>query len=917
MAANPNRRRSSSSDRGFGILSRTKRDYRMRNTRGWLKVECLEERFLLALTNPFELSSLVGGNGSAGVVFDNIASDQYGAVVSSAGDFNGDNVDDLLIAAPGADHFDEVRPNTGLVYIVFGTEGAPPDTDLANLSGKGVEIFGAEGFQYLGLSAASLGDFNGDGFDDVIIGSGAVYDYNSYSGALKSYIVFGTDAFNSEDPPNVLELDQLGDGGIELTGYSYDYAATSVSGAGDINGDGLPDAIIGDYLRGNDYGDIRVGKAHVVFGSLVNPETIDLDSLGDRGFTLFGVEANDQAGFSVAGVGDLNGDGIDDLGVGANYGGGYDNSLANGGEAYVVFGANGLGDDIELGALNGGGLTIFGPADNANAGHALSTAGDINGDGIDDLLVGAPSKGVDPGSAFVVFGSDQLPGTIDLASLGGAGIAITGADAGDRAGFSVSGGGDINGDGFADVILGAFHASPYDPGTSTTRVNAGISYVLFGASELPSAIDLSSDSPSVVKIFGAGEFQYSGSSVAVAGDINGDGADDLLVSSNYDDIRQAYLIFGEPTADWGDAIDPDFRTLAANNGARHIVTEGLHLGSSVDVEGDGQPTALADGDGDDEDGVTPLTIFGQGLTSTLTVNASADGFLDVWFDVNNDGTWDHETESIGPSLSLAEGDNTVTVELPDEVAIGQLAARFRFSSAGSLLPAGLAEDGEVEDYVVSVGPYPYYNAVTPTDVDGLNGTTPFDALLVINELDLPNFHDPDDDGNVFAPPLGGTAPVSFFDVDRSKFISPFDALLVINDLDPLASSSAVLENSPSPSTSPSSPNPQSFTVIRAEPREAARFALAVDAVMASGGQSSRFDLVEEHLQPPVENPAPSRNHGPAVASTDQPSRRLDPFGFSSIVWGSVNEGNDSEGDNASEREYETEEDDSDRHWQLE
>ena len=875
---------------------RSQRDYRGCNTHRWLKLECLENRCLLALTSPFELSSLFDGNSSAGVMFENIVSNGYGVVVSSAGDFNGDGTEDLLIGAPGANHFDGQRPISGLVHVVFGTDGASPHTELSNLSGQGVKIFGGNEFHYAGISLASLGDFNGDGFDDVILGARSVYDYDAGSIEHKAYIVFG-----SETPPDVVELDVLGDGGIQLGAYAYDYSDTFVSGIGDVNGDGLPDEIIGDYIHRDDFVGSRIGKAHVVFGAPVNPETIDLDNLDQQGFTLLGVEAYDQTGFSVAGVGDINGDGIDDLGIGANYSSGLDNSDSYSGEVYVVFGSNELGNDIELGTLNGGGLTIYGPGEAANAGHALSGAGDVNGDGINDLIIGAPSSGTNPGIAFVVFGSNQLPANIELSNLGDAGIAITGALAGDQTALSVSGGGDINGDGFADVFFGAPLASPYDAETSSTREAAGITYLLLGAAGLPAEIDLHDDPDAVISILGIEQFDYSGVSIAVAGDINGDGADDLLLNSNNGlsdgEIRQAFLIFGEPTLDFGDATGPGFPTLIANDGARHVVVEGFHLGNTLDGEVDGQPTALADGDGNDEDGVTPLTIFGQGLTSKLSVDVSAGGFLDIWVDANNDGTWDHDTESVGPSLSVGEGENTIFISLPDDGAMGQLATRFRFSSAGSLLPTGLAEDGEVEDYLISVGPYPYHNTAVPTDVNGLLGTTVFDALLIINELEFQDFHDAENDGIVIAPLLGGSATVSFFDVNLSKSISPYDALLVLNSLDPLAASSNVIQR-------PTVPD-----VNRPEPPAAARFALAIDAVMSKVVELSGLDPPED---PPLlleEGPTVWREIRPSIPATDRSLRPPDHDRFRTIARHSAEDGNDSTPETAVAEPRQT--------WQLE
>lgn len=157
--------------------------------------------------------------------------------------------------------------------------------------------------------------------------------------------------------------------------------------------------------------------------------------------------------------------------------------------------------------------------------------------------------------------------------------------------------------------------------------------------------------------------------------------------------------------DFGDAPDPTYPTMQASDGARHIIG-GLYLGSGVDLEADGQPTAAADGDDsagtDDENGVVFTSLLGRSLVASLDVTASAAGALDAWIDFNADGDWDDPGEQIFTSRGLAAGSNPLSFTVPVGATLGITYARFRLSSAGGLAPSGYATDGEVEDYEVEI-----------------------------------------------------------------------------------------------------------------------------------------------------------------------------------------------------------------------
>ena len=157
--------------------------------------------------------------------------------------------------------------------------------------------------------------------------------------------------------------------------------------------------------------------------------------------------------------------------------------------------------------------------------------------------------------------------------------------------------------------------------------------------------------------------------------------------------------------DYGDAPAP-YATSRADGGAAHVAT-GPMLGEARDAEGDGQPTAGADGDDlngtpDDEDGVRFVSSLLVGESADLVVVASAEARLDGWIDFNADGDWTDEGEQVFASVLLAAGENELTVAVPGDAVPSDTYARFRLSSAGGLGPGGAAEDGEVEDYRISV-----------------------------------------------------------------------------------------------------------------------------------------------------------------------------------------------------------------------
>jgi hypothetical protein len=431
-------------------------------------------------SGPIDLSAL----GTGGFTISGDAADDFsGQVVTRAGDLNGDKIDDLLISAPGQSPGGAT--SAGAVYILYGkrTGLAGANIDLATATGI-TKITGAAANDLLGASVAALGDVNGDKRADFIIGAPST---NGFTGA--SYVIFG----KSGGLGATLSVATLnGRNGFRIDGGAADdNFGISVGGAGDVNRDGFADLIVG--ADGADSpGKDDAGAAYVIFGKRTFGATLAVSALtGTNGFKLIGAAADDAAGSAVSGAGDINRDGFADLVIGARSADG--GGLSDSGAAYVVFGKrSGFAATLDLSSVTGlNGFAIPGHEAGAQLGSSVARAGDLNKDGFSDILLGAsranPNTDTEAGSAYAIFGKlDHFAASFDLAALDGIdGFRMDGAAAGNTAGLSLAAAGDLNRDGYADLIVGAPNVSSI-AGTPSP----GTAYVIYGT---PLPVKISSD----------------------------------------------------------------------------------------------------------------------------------------------------------------------------------------------------------------------------------------------------------------------------------------------------------------------------------------------------------------------------------------------------------------------------------------
>jgi hypothetical protein len=439
------------------------------------------------MLNPFHTPDWIGEPGYVGTI--------YGAALASAGDVNNDGHDDILVGSP---HYSNGQHFEGRAYLYLGSASGISTSPSWTFESNLAEC-------ELGWSVASAGDVNNDGFDEIMVASeycAAETDPEPYRRGVV-YLFHGS----ASGPSTTPDWELMGAGFDESLGWS-------IASAGDVNGDHFDDVIIGAPWAS--YGEDHEGRAYVFYGSDTGlASTADWIKESDWHWSGFG-SAVDSAG-------DVNHDGYDDVIIGQNYISSPENEE---GRVYVFLGsASGLAHDPVW--------TYENNLAGTKLGESVAGTGDVNGDGYADVIVGGFSY-ANPdqreGVAYLFLGSAGVPSTQPDWTAEGSQIYA-------EFGQCVAGAGDVNLDGYDDVLVGA-------PWYTSDQNFEGQAFLYYG-----SAGGLRSD---VIHTYASGQENANlGYSVAGAGDVNGDGAADILLGAQRYDEGRALAFYGHEELDYG------------------------------------------------------------------------------------------------------------------------------------------------------------------------------------------------------------------------------------------------------------------------------------------------------------------------------------------------------------------------------
>ncbi|MEM7393365.1 MAG: integrin alpha, partial [Verrucomicrobiota bacterium] len=435
--------------------------------------------------------------------------DLFGASIVGVGDLTGDTIPDIGV---GSNQDDDGIGNAGAIHLLsLDTDG----TILANAKINRFDGLPLNNGDRFGREIANIGDLDGDGFNDIVVG--ALGDDANSDDQGAAYVLFlVTNGMVKAVAP------KIGRGFAAVNDLdASDFFGTAVTEIGDVNMDGTPDLAVGVPGEDDAIGGAEAGGLYILFRN-PNGEIFDyrkISAAAGNGETL-GLAMGDGFGAAVAGLGDLNGDSVPDLAVGAN---GDDDGLVDAGAVYVLFlTTNGtVGSHTKISIPNG----MPSLAGGGQFGQAIANLGDLNGDTVPELVVGAyldSQVEVTGGAAYILF-LNPSGNVIDFTKLTEGTVPFLDLDPGDFFGFSVTGIGDLDADGVEDIAVGA----PFD---DDGQMDAGASYVIFLNADGTAARQVKISA----EVGGGPELDPGdgfGGSLGAIGDRNGDGITDLAVGA--------------------------------------------------------------------------------------------------------------------------------------------------------------------------------------------------------------------------------------------------------------------------------------------------------------------------------------------------------------------------------------------------
>ena len=504
----------------------------------------------------------------------------------------------------------------------------------------------------------AVGDFNGDGFDDLLV-------LSEGSGDGESILIYGS--ADRGDWGDLTEADLDNTNSVKFVGSST-VKQLGVEFIGDINNDGYEDIA---FLNP---GEAAGEGVRVVLGSANPAATIDLtDTSQGNVFYLEGSFTETEFGASVAGAGDINNDGFDDLIIGSPKGGGTNDP----GRGYVLFGHGGAFADrnFSVNPLDGSdGFVIQGHVVGASGyrlGTAVAGVGDFNADGIDDLAISTILKNNNRGAVFVVFGRDTpFAASMNIIDLDAStGIIIDGGTANtydiESFGSRITSAGDFNGDGFADIAI-----SSYQSDVEKFQIRDAV-HVIYGGNALPASFSIADiDGSNGTMLYTSDNAAGFGNSISAGADIDGDGFDDLVIGSHKNkdgsnSIGGAFVVYGNNR---GNAVLHVTGGTTTNTDASEFIyssstnLDAKYLGESVAIgnfDGDGYADiVIADNEQNGDDGLV-YYYYGLKGNTAPTVTAVADQAI-------NDG---ESTNALAFTVADADGDAMTVTATSSNTAV--------------------------------------------------------------------------------------------------------------------------------------------------------------------------------------------------------------------------------------------------------